>query len=110
MRAKENITNIDYRVVNERKVTYRAIFNVSIAAKRSNAHERVVHINDVPEKQFLKTNLNLNRTIENRIDRFMLKKQVVLPSSKPNARKVLQVTARTRQTYTWLRNGNNARN
>jgi LysM repeat protein len=37
--------------------------------------------------------LNLNRTIENRIDRFVVKEQFVLPSAKPNVREVLQVSA-----------------
>ncbi|MCL2386658.1 MAG: DUF3794 domain-containing protein [Defluviitaleaceae bacterium] len=93
VRAKASIANIDYRVVNDRKVNYRAIVNVSMTAERSDAHEMVVHINDVPENQLLKSDLNLNRTIENRIDRFVVKEQLVLPSSKPNIREILQVTA-----------------
>ncbi|MCL1843886.1 MAG: DUF3794 domain-containing protein [Defluviitaleaceae bacterium] len=93
VRTKATIANIDYRVVNDRKVNYRAIVNVSISAERSDAHEMIVHINDVPENQLLKTNLNLNRTIENRLDRFVVKDQITLPSAKPNIREVLQVTA-----------------
>jgi len=92
-RAKATIANIDYRVVNDRKVNYRAVVNISVAAERSDAHEMVVHIHDVPENQLLKSNLNVNRTIENRIDRFVVKDQISLPSAKPNIRDILQVTA-----------------
>ncbi|MCL2217796.1 MAG: DUF3794 domain-containing protein [Defluviitaleaceae bacterium] len=92
-RAKGTIANIDYRVVNDRKVNYRAVVNISVAAERSDAHEMVVHIHDVPENQLLKSNLNINRTIENRVDRFMVKDHLPLPSSKPNIREILQVTA-----------------
>jgi len=91
--AKAEIVNIDYRVVNDRKVNYRAIIKVSVSVERSDAHEVVVHINGVPENQLLKTGLNTNRTIENRVDRFQVKDQILLPSAKPNLREVLQVSA-----------------
>lgn len=105
VRAKASIANIDYRVVNDRKVNYRAIVNVSISAERSDAHEMVVHINDVPENQLLKSSLNLNRTIENRADRFSVKEQIALPSSKPNVREVLQVTAGVTNQEVRIANG-----
>jgi len=93
VRAKAEIINIDYRVVNDRKVNYRAIVNISVVAERSDAHEMVVHINNVPDNQLLKSNLSVNRTIEHRIDKFQVKDQIILPSAKPNLREVLQVTA-----------------
>ncbi|MCL2841192.1 MAG: DUF3794 domain-containing protein [Defluviitaleaceae bacterium] len=92
-RTKGTIANIDYRVVNDRKVNYRAVVNISVAAERSDAHEMVVHISDVPENQLLKSNLSVNRTVENRVDRFSVKDQLILPSSKPNIREILQVSA-----------------
>ncbi|MCL2198057.1 MAG: DUF3794 domain-containing protein [Defluviitaleaceae bacterium] len=105
VRANATIANIDFRVVNDRKVNYRAIVNVRINAERSDTHEMVVHINDVPENQLLKTSLNLNRTVDNRIDRFAVKEQLVLPSAKPNIREVLQSTASITNQETRLANG-----
>ncbi|MCL2356096.1 MAG: DUF3794 domain-containing protein [Defluviitaleaceae bacterium] len=93
VRAKANIANIDYRVVNDRKVSYRATVNVTISAERSDAHEMVVHISDVPDNQLLKTDMNLNRTVDTRTDKFVVNEQLVLPGSKPNVREILQVTA-----------------
>ena len=93
VRAKAEIVNIDYRVVNDRKVNYRAVVSVMVSAERSDAHEMVVHINDVPENQLLKTTLSVNRTVEHKIDRFQVKDQITLPSTKPNMREVLQSTA-----------------
>jgi len=93
IRAKAEIVNIDYRVVNDRKVNYRAVVSISVMAERSDAHEMVVHINDVPDNQLLKTNLSVNRTVEHRVDRFQVKDHIVLPSSKPNLREILQSTA-----------------
>lgn len=105
VRAKANIANIDYRVVNDRKVSYRATVNVTITAERSDAHEMVVHINDVPENQLLKTNLNLNRTVDTRTDRFSVNEQLVLPASKPNVREILQVSAGITNQDTRIANG-----
>lgn len=105
VRAKAEIANIDYRVVNDRKVNYRAIVNISATAELNAVHEMVVHINDVPENQLLKTNLSINRTIDNRIDRFVVKDQIALPASKPNIREILQTTANIANTNVKLSNG-----
>ena len=90
VRVKAEIVNIDYRVVNDRKVNYRAIINLSVHAESNSAYEMVVHINDVPENQLLKRSLSVNRTIEHRVDRFQVKDQIVLPTAKPNLREILQ--------------------
>jgi len=105
VQAKAQIVNIDYRVVNDRKVNYRAIVNISATAERNSAVETVVHINEVPENQLLKTNLNINRTIENRVDRFVVKDQITLPQSKPNMREILQVTSGITNQDVKLSNG-----
>jgi len=93
VRARAAIVNIDYNVINDRKLNYRAVVNVTISAERSDAHEPVVHINEVPENQLLKASLNINRTVEYRTDRFIVKEQLNLPSAKPNVREILQVCA-----------------
>jgi len=93
VQVKAEIINIDYRVVNDRKVNYRAVIKLSVIAEHSDAHEMVVHINGVPENQLLKTSLSVNRTIEHRVDRFQIKDQITLPTAKPNLREVLQATA-----------------
>jgi len=91
--AKAEITHIDYRMLNDRKVNYRAVVTVHINAERSDAHEMVVHIHDVPENQLLKNNLSINRTIEHKQDRFPVTDSIMLPPSKPNVREILLVTA-----------------
>ena len=105
VRARAQIANIDYRVVNDRKVNYRAIVNISATAELSCVHEMVVHINDVPENQLLKSSLNINRTIEHRVDRFMVKDQILLPQTKPNMREILQLTAGIANQDVKLSNG-----
>ena len=90
--CKAEINHIDYRMLNDRKVNYRAIVNVQVTAERSDPHEMVVHIHDVPENQLLKSNISINRTIEHKQERFSVKESLQLPGSKPNIREVLLVT------------------
>ena len=90
VRMGADIVNIDYRLVNDRKVNYRAVVNLSVTAESSHGHEMVVHINDVPENQLLKRDLQVNRTIDHRADRFQIKEPLTLPAAKPNIREVLQ--------------------
>ncbi|MCL2604197.1 MAG: DUF3794 domain-containing protein [Defluviitaleaceae bacterium] len=93
VQAKAEIANVEYRLLNDRKVSFRAVVNIRVRAERSDAHEMVIHIHDVPENQLLKTPLNVNRTIEHKQERFSVNDRITLPSGKPNIREVLMVTA-----------------
>ncbi|MDR1558524.1 MAG: DUF3794 domain-containing protein [Clostridiales bacterium] len=88
--AKAELANIDYKMLNDRKINYRAVVNVSVGAEYPEAREIVVNIEDVPENQLLKSTLNLNKTVENKLDHFTVKDQITLPSSKPNIQEIIQ--------------------
>ncbi len=85
-----DITNIDYRMLNDRKVSYKAILGVTITADSARTHDVVVHIKEVPENQLQKRVLHLDRRIDNREERLMIKEKISVPSGKPNIREVLQ--------------------
>ena len=91
--ARAELLSVDYKMLNDRKLNYRAIVNVTVHAERSDVHEMVVHIHDVSENQLLKTQLNINRTVENKSDRFTVKDQISIPSNKPNIRELLQCSS-----------------
>jgi hypothetical protein len=92
VQATAEIVNMEYRLLNDRKAAYRAVVNIRVRAERSDAHEMVVHIHDVPENQLLKTPLNVNRTLEHKEERFTVSEQITLPSGKPNIREILSVS------------------
>jgi hypothetical protein len=91
--ARAEITNIDYKMLNDRKLNYRAVVTVFISAERSESRDVIVHVSDVPENQLLKTNLSLNRSIECKTERFTVSERLTVPSGKPNIREILQATA-----------------
>ncbi len=103
--AKAEIANIDYKMLNDRKVNYRAVINVTVSAERSDSHEMVVHIQDIPESQLLKSNLAVSRTVEHKAERFTVKDQFNVPSGKPNIREVLSCTAAIANKETRIMNG-----
>jgi len=91
--AKAELVSIDYKMQNDRKLNYRAVVDVTVNAERSDVHEMVVHIHDVSENQLLKSQLNINRTVENKSDKFTVKEQISIPSNKPNIRELLQCSS-----------------
>jgi len=90
--AKAELANIDYKMLNDRKINYRAVVNVSVGAEYTDVRDVVVNIEGVPENQLLKTTLSLNKTVENKLDHFTVKDQITLPSSKPNIQDIIQCT------------------
>jgi LysM repeat protein len=90
--AKAEITNIEYKMLNDRKISYRAIVDVTVEVSNSTSHEIVVDITNIPENQLLKSTLNLCRNIENKTDKFIVKDQLNVPSGKPNIKEILQYT------------------
>ncbi len=92
--SKAIITNIDFRLVNDRKINYRALVDVTFLAQGICEHEIITDIDDVPKSQLEKSSLMLNRTIENKVDNFIIKGDVTkdnltIPSGKPNIREIL---------------------
>jgi hypothetical protein len=88
--VKADISNIEYKMINDRKISYRAIVEVSIDAWNPNSYEVIVDIDGVPESQQLKSTLNMSRNIENRSDKFLVKEALQIPAGKPNIREILQ--------------------
>ena len=93
VRAKAQIVNIDYREVNDRKVNYRAIVNITIVAEEKVSHQGVVHIDNMPDNQILKKEVAINRTMDYRADSFQVKEAFTLPQAKPPVLHVLNTTA-----------------
>ena len=103
--VKPELTNIDYRVLNDRKINYRGVVDIEIIVEATNTHEIVVNIEDTPSNQLLKTTLNVNRSIENKADRFIVKDEVPIPSGKPNIRELLQCSVNVSNKEIRIGNG-----
>ncbi|MCL2616872.1 MAG: DUF3794 domain-containing protein [Defluviitaleaceae bacterium] len=86
------LTNIDYKMLNDRKISYRAVVDVSVSCERTEEHDIVVNIGDIPANQLLKTSLAINRRVENRTDRINVSDSLAIPVGKPNIGVLLQTS------------------
>jgi len=103
--AKASIANLDYKMLNDRKISYRAVVNVSLQAEDTTVHDVVVDIRDIPENQLLKTSISVNRTVENKQDHFTIKEEIQLPSNKPCIREVLEAGVQIANKDVRVQNG-----
>lgn len=87
-----SINKIDYKMVNDRKINFRAVIDVSGQVQKECEYEIITAIKDIPASQMLKKNFNINRLVECRDDRFIVKDELNINSGKPNIRELLQTT------------------
>lgn len=85
------IENIDYQIVNDRKVSYKAIIKVSVFVIINEEHDVVVDIEGIPENQMVRYPIVLNRPIVRKDDRIPIKDEVIIPHGKPSIKELLQV-------------------
>jgi len=102
---KPDIVNVDFRMINDRKIGYKAIAQISLSAMQAQTFEVVVDIEDLPQNQQLKTNLNLNKSVANKVDKFVIKDQIAVPPGKSNIREILQLSAQVANQDTRVQNG-----
>jgi len=88
--VRADIQNIDYNMINDRKINYRAVIDITVTASGSNVQEVVVNIEGLPSNQQQKLDLMLNKSVTNRADRFIIKDEITVPTGKPNIREILQ--------------------
>ncbi|MDR1687720.1 MAG: DUF3794 domain-containing protein [Clostridiales bacterium] len=84
------IENIDFKIINDRKIGYRAVVNFDVGASITCSHEVVTTIGGINENQLLKTPLKLNRSVVTKTDTFTVKDEISIPAGKPNIRELLQ--------------------
>jgi len=87
------ITNVDYRVVNDRKLNYRAVIDVTMSVSENSSVEMVQSIEDLPIAQQKTTVFTMNNLIEKAADEFTIKDEIVLPGNKPAVRELLSYGA-----------------
>jgi LysM repeat protein len=100
-----DVANIDYKMVNDRKISYRAVIDVTVCAESSEPHDIIVDVSGVPHNQLLRSTLNINRRIENKFDRMIIKDELAIPAGKPNIREILECGAAIANKDVRVQNG-----
>lgn len=86
-----NITNLDYKLINDRKVSFRAILDVTSEVLAKENIEAVTTIDGLDEKQMKVTNINVNKVACTKFDRFNIKDDIEISSGRPNIKEILDI-------------------
>ncbi len=84
-----NVTNLDYKLINDRKVSFRAILDVTSEVLSKENVEAVSTIEGLDEKQMKVTNININKVACTKFDRFNIKDDIEIYSGRPNVKEIL---------------------
>jgi len=103
--VKPDIANLDFRMINDRKINYKAIVEVNAKAEAAQVFEVVVDIEGLPSNQQLKNNLTLNKSVANKADRFVVKDNIAVPQGKANIREILQTNIEVGNQDVRVQNG-----
>ncbi|MCL2350835.1 MAG: DUF3794 domain-containing protein, partial [Defluviitaleaceae bacterium] len=85
------LANVDYRVVNDRKLNYRAVVDVQAAAWENQTFDAVKSIGDLPPTQQKNAVFSMNNMVAKQIEQFTIRDEVVLPPGKSAIVEMLQV-------------------
>lgn len=86
------LNHLDCKLLNDRKINIKAVITVTAEASNSYTGEMIKAINDMPTLQTKKGTMNINSTVENKKDRFIVKEELAIPNNKPNIGEILQTT------------------
>ncbi len=86
------ITNMDYKMLNDRKLGYRALIDISAVAEAPAECDVITSISGLTDNQQKKSLIEINKTVDNKTEKFIVKGSLAIPSGKPNIREILQST------------------
>ena len=88
--AEGRIADMQFTMLNDRKIRYRAVLDVAVRAEARVEQAIVTTIAGLPENRLKRVPLVVNRTVECKDSRFVIKDDLPIPPGKPNVREILQ--------------------
>ncbi len=88
------ISNIDYNILNDRKISTRSIINISACAQKQETVALVVDTQELLSKQVKKSTISVNKIVDKTNDRFIVKDQLYITKNSSNIKSILRKDAR----------------
>ncbi len=89
-----NIVSIDYRLQNDRKISFNAVVEVMANCSEKRVYDIINNIEDIPAEQVRKDKIMLNQNLDKYTDRILIKDEMEVKSGSPNINEVLQTKIR----------------
>lgn len=86
---KQDISNLEFNIVNDRKISYRGVVDIVVFGTIKDNREAVVQISGLGQSQQQHGTINLVKNVSSKNDRFAIKAGVDVPAGKPNIVEVL---------------------
>lgn len=93
---KADIANVEYTIINERKINYKALIDLNITGVTKDYHQVVTEIEGVPQAQQQRKVLNVSKSVATKNDRFAIKESLTVPSGKPSIAEILGTSVEIR--------------
>ncbi|MCL2576173.1 MAG: DUF3794 domain-containing protein [Defluviitaleaceae bacterium] len=84
------LANIDYRVVNDRKLNYRAVVDIKAMAFENGEVTAIQSVEGLSVAQQKSAFFSVNNVIAKQMDSFTIRDEIALPSNKPAVSELLQ--------------------
>ncbi len=88
------IQNIDYTILNDRKISTRSIINICAYGQKQEEVSFVVDTDELLPKQVKKSVINVNKMVDKTSDRFVVKDQLFINQTSSNIKNILRKDAR----------------
>jgi len=85
-----SIAHMEYRIINDRKIGYRAIIDIAASIIDNTSARFVTHIEELASTQQKTTSFAINQIIELKRDEFPIKEEITLPPNKPAIANLLE--------------------
>ena len=89
---KHDLSGLDFNIVNDRKISYRGVLDISVSGTVKDHREAVVEVTGLALSQQQRGIINLIKTVSNKNDRFIIKAGIDVPSGKQNIVEILNTS------------------
>lgn len=83
------ISNLEYKLINDRKVSFRAVLDICAEVIGKEDFEVIYDVEEIENCHMKKNDILVNKLICSKFDRFNIKDEVAISSSQPNIREIL---------------------
>lgn len=90
--ASCSITNLDYKLINDRKVSFRAILDICAEVMGKEEFNAIADIEQLENCHMKKSNIKINKLVCSKFDRFNIKDEIEISSNRPNIKEILDTS------------------
>ncbi len=89
-----NIVNVDYRLQNDRKISFNSIIEVKAVCQEKRSYDIIKNVDNLKSEQIKKDVIKISEKLDKYTDRILIKDEATIKNGSPNINEVLQTKIR----------------